>query len=300
MQEQGGTQPTTVPGELALMSAMQLDRQGDCSHGSDFAGVVAQHTAPRKGYSDFVQHTGPINSGQLLLVSSESQPLNNSFGVEPTLCADFIGMQSSLVRLTSRHRNLLIGLNSGESPESDNPLIISKTCTAVNRCESLFLLLILTLGKSLILSVSAVGGCWEVKHEQYSGSAEHKQCLGSEVPKKFVGSWWDGADLLHEKGRTANATLWDDYFFNHEENQYSSDLSDGRKPNLAYEQNQHLAEQQDNLPSLSDLVHYISLRDAVQPLRLGVLQEFRKTYSGATYEIFVVQKSTYIKSVGQH
>ncbi|WP_447873887.1 host cell division inhibitor Icd-like protein [Serratia fonticola] len=83
-------------------------------------GVGAEHTAPHKGYSDFVQHTGPMLSGQLGVSLSDAQTLPvtfgysqawyNSFGVEQTLCADFIGMQIG--------RNSLMGLNSGESPES--------------------------------------------------------------------------------------------------------------------------------------------------------------------------------------
>lgn len=232
-------------------------------------GVVAGDAAPHKGYSDFVQHTGLIISGQLRSSSSGAQTLPvtfgysqawyNSFGVEQTLCTDFIGMQIG--------RNLLI------------------------------------------LSVSAAGGCREVKHEQYSGS---------EVPTKFVATWTPGMRKTShtpnqqiagkEKGRTADPTLWDDCFFNHEENQHSPVLDDGRKPNLAYEENQYLAEPQDNYITLSDLVqrlqpsfsqsqNHTGISGEVQPWRCGVLQKSRKTSTGATYKTFVGDRVTGSKPV---
>ncbi|AQY77594.1 hypothetical protein B0W01_24945 [Serratia marcescens] len=59
-------------------------------------GVVAEHTAPHKGYRDVVHQTGPMISGQLRLVLSEPQILqvtfgylqawHNSFRVEQDLC----------------------------------------------------------------------------------------------------------------------------------------------------------------------------------------------------------------------
>lgn len=116
---------------------------------------------------------------------------------------------------------------------------------------------------------------------------------GSEVPTNFVATCTPGMRKSShtpnqqvtgkEKGRTANATLWDDCFFNHEENQYSPVLDDGRKPNLAYEENQYLAEPQDN---------YTGISGEVQPSCCGVLQQFRKTCRGAHYETFVVNRVT--------
>lgn len=199
-------------------------------------GVVAGHAERHKGYSDFVQHTGTIISGQL----------RSSFSGVQTLPVTFGYSQTSSVRLTYRPRferpklerlaNPLMGLNCRESREL-------------------------------------------AKHEQYSGS---------EVPTKSTGSWRDGADLLHEKGRTANATLWDDCFFNHEENQHSPVLDDGRKPNLAYEENQYLAEPQDNHTGISG---------EVKPWHRSVLQKFRKTSTGATYKTFVGDRVTGSKPV---
>lgn len=212
-------------------------------------GVGAQHYAPRKGYSDFVQHTGTIISGQLRSSFSGAQTLRvtfgysqawyNSFGVEQTLCADCIGTQIG--------RNSLMGLNSGESPES-------------------------------------------AKHEQYSGS---------EAPTKFVATCTPGMRKTShtpnqqiagkEKSRTANPTLWDACFFNHQENQF-------------------VAEQHDNYITLSNLVHCLQLSFSqsqnhtgisgeVKPWRCGVLQKFRKTSIGATYESFVGDSVTGSKPV---
>lgn len=57
-------------------------------------GVGAEHAAPRKGYSDFVQHTGPVISGQ------SRQDVKSHFG-----------------------RNLLMALNSGTEPGLARSLI---------------------------------------------------------------------------------------------------------------------------------------------------------------------------------
>lgn len=47
---------------------------------------------------------------------------------------------------------------------------------------------------SLISSPSSIGGL--DKHEQYSGSPEHKKCSGSEVTTKFVGTYEDAGSNL--------------------------------------------------------------------------------------------------------
>jgi hypothetical protein len=82
----------------------------------------------------------------------------------------------------------------------------------------------------------------QIKHEQYSGSPEHKHCLGSrkladspslETMTKDANNCTPG--MQKEKGRTANPTLWMNSFLNHEENQYSPVLGDDRNPDLAYE-----------------------------------------------------------------
>ncbi len=212
-------------------------------------GVCPKEVLLRGGYGDVVQHTGPVISGQLRSSFSGAQTLRvsfgysqawyNSFGVEQTLCADFIAMQIG--------RNSLMGLNSGESPES-------------------------------------------AKHEQYSGS---------EAPSKFVATCTPGMRKTShtpnqqiagkKKGRTANPTLWDACFFNHQENQF-------------------VAEQHDNYITLSDLVHrlqpsfsqsqnHTGISGEVQPWRRGVLQKFRKTSTGATYKTFVGDRVTGSKPV---
>ncbi|KAB0557310.1 hypothetical protein [Pantoea stewartii] len=95
----------------------------------------------------------------------------------------------------------------------------------------------------------APNGGWDFKHEQYSGSPEHNHYLGLS----------NGADLRHEKGCTVNAALGDDWFFNHEENQHSTELNSIRKPNLVYVSNQLI-----NKPSLRGLARNLcgTKRDA--------------------------------------
>ncbi|ERK08606.1 hypothetical protein L581_0712 [Serratia fonticola AU-AP2C] len=291
-------------------------------------GVCPNEATIHKGYSDFVQQTGPAISGQLRLVLNEpqtlrgslrdaqplrvtfgySQSLHNSFGVEPTLCADFIGMQigrNSLMGLDYRGSreiaNPLILAESTSSGGCHNSLIISKTCTAVSRLNP------------LILSVNAAGGCREVKH---GGSPS------SEVPTKSAGSWWDGADLLHEKGNAVNVAYEDGCFFSHQENQHLAAPQDNLPSlrgdvaclpadNIGAQNHTEIIGEVDRLslselvnsPSLSDLVHrlqpsfgqpqnYTGISGEVQPLRLGVLQKPRKTYSGEHYETFVGHRVT--------
>ncbi len=187
-------------------------------------GLCTAHHARRKGYSDFVQDTGPVMSGQLRLVLNESEAFRVSSSAAQTLPITFGYSQTSSVRLTYRPRfdrpklerlaNSLMELDYRGSREMAKSLISSKSCTAVSRYNL------------LNISENAVGVCRKTKHEQYSGL---------EVPTKSAGSWWDGADLLHEKGNAANAALWMNSFLNHEENQYSPVLDDGRNPDLAYE-----------------------------------------------------------------
>lgn len=55
--------------------------------------VVAEHAAPRKGFSDVVQQTSPMISGQLRGSNADEQTLHNSFEVA----------QTSFVRLTYGH-----------------------------------------------------------------------------------------------------------------------------------------------------------------------------------------------------
>lgn len=287
-------------------------------------GVGAQHSAPRKGYRDFVQHTGTMVSGQLRLVLNESQTFRVSLSDAQTLPVTFgysqdqtANMQSAnnslkmfqrtklslaqilrnSLKVAQASRNSLMGFNYRGSREMANSLILPQTCTAVSRYNL------------LNVSGNAAGVCRETKH---GGSPS------LEVPTKSAATGTPCMrNISHtpnqqitgkEKGRTANATLWDDCFFNHEENQHSPVLDGGRKPNLAYEENQYLAEPQDNYITLSDLVqrlqpsfsqsqNHTEISGEVQPWRRGVLQKFRKTSTCVTYEAFVGHKVSGSKPV---
>lgn len=95
-------------------------------------------------------------------------------------------------------RNLLIKLNCAEM-ELANSLILAQTCRAGSRVN---------------------------KDEQYSGSAEHKHCLGSVVIQNGCNN--ENQQVTgKEKGSTENATLWGYGFFHHEENQQAPTLDDG-------------------------------------------------------------------------
>ncbi|AJJ58759.1 host cell division inhibitor Icd-like protein [Yersinia pseudotuberculosis] len=125
-------------------------------------------------------------------------------------------------------RNLLIKLNCAEM-ELANSLILAQTCRAGSRVN---------------------------KDEQYSGSAEHKHCLGSVVIRNGCNN--ENQQVTgKEKGGTENTALWGYGFFHHELNQhlaarqdlqlvrnYSQNphmLNDSSNP--SHEENQHLAEQ---------------------------------------------------------
>ncbi|MGP2467037.1 host cell division inhibitor Icd-like protein [Yersinia sp. 2540 StPb PI] len=126
------------------------------------------------------------------------------------------------------HRNLLIKLNCAEM-ELANSLILAQTCRAGSRVN---------------------------KDEQYSGSAEHKHCLGSVVIRNGCNN--ENQQVTgKEKGGTENTALCGYGFFHHELNQHLAARQDlqlvrnySQNPhmlndysNLSHEENQHLAEQ---------------------------------------------------------
>ncbi|HBE9081109.1 TPA: hypothetical protein KNG84_003446 [Serratia fonticola] len=138
-------------------------------------GVVAGHAAHHKGCSDFVQHTGPINSGQLRVSLSDAQTWYNSLRVEQADVSPISNRKKAnpLIKPdcaeTEQLSKSLMGLNYSELRELDNPLIsstptnggswlnsliISKTCTAVSRYNL------------LNVSGNAAGVCREIEHEQ--------------------------------------------------------------------------------------------------------------------------------------
>ncbi|AYD45471.1 host cell division inhibitor Icd-like protein [Yersinia rochesterensis] len=125
-------------------------------------------------------------------------------------------------------RNLLIKLNCAEM-ELANSLILAQTCRAGSRVN---------------------------KDEQYSGSAEHKHCLGSVVIRNGCNN--ENQQVTgKEKGGTENTALWGYGFFHHELNQHLAARQDlqlvrnySQNPhmlndysNLSHEENQHLADQ---------------------------------------------------------
>ncbi|WP_447880539.1 host cell division inhibitor Icd-like protein [Serratia fonticola] len=185
-------------------------------------GVGAQHSAPRKGYSDFVQHTGTVMSGQLRLVLNESEAFRVSSSAAQTFPVTFGYSQTSSVRLTYRPRfdrpklerlaNPLMELDYRGSREMANPLISSTPTNGVSWLNSLILSKTcdaVSQYNPLNISENAVGVCRKTKHEKYSGS---------EVPTKFVATCIPGMRKIShtpnqqiagkEKGSTANATLW--------------------------------------------------------------------------------------------
>lgn len=154
-----------------------------------FYGVVASEVLHTKGYSDFVQKTDPILSGLLRLALSELQTVRNSFGVIQTSSGRLAYRPSYYYRETRELANWMILFNSGESPESANPLVSAKTCNADEDEHAQY--------PGLVKPENYSGS---FKHYHYSGLTEHKHCLGS----------------ANEKGRTANPTLWSVYSSNYE------------------------------------------------------------------------------------
>lgn len=110
-------------------------------------------------------------------------------------------------RETRESANWMILFNSGESTESDNSLIIAKTCNA---------------GEDEHEQYSP-----SFKPENYSGLVEHKHCLGSLVIQNEC-TYENQQVKCKEKGRSSDSTLCDDYFFNHEENQSPKFIGDSQ------------------------------------------------------------------------
>lgn len=172
--------------------------------------------------------------------------------------AQTLSRRNSLAQL---ERNPLTHLDCAELEQLAKPLILG---VPVRGSE---------LPDSPILSTFTVGGSWlnllirlnsgktpeTTETEKYSGSPKLADSPSLEVPSKADYNSTPGVQL--EKGRTANPTLWDGCFSSHEENQQSPVLDDARSPDLAYgdyrsatllyEQNHHLATQQDSYAELT-------------------------------------------------
>ncbi|WP_338502276.1 hypothetical protein VRC03_06075 [Erwinia aphidicola] len=131
--------------------------------------------------------------------------------------------------------NQLINLNCRKSRELANTLILFQTCNPGSR-----------------------------EGEEYSGSSEHKHCLGS----------------AKEKGSTANAALWDVRFFNHQENQHYPDLDFDRVTERCT----------DNLPSLRGEALRLQVTQSHLQNSFGVAQTLHaEIIESVTYESFLVQ-----------
>lgn len=146
-----------------------------------------------------------------------SEPLRVSFSPEQTLHNSYGVTQSRLGRLTLSRRfdyretreldNWMGFFNSGESPESANPLISSTPCVA-----------------------------GEDEHEQYSPSFKPENHSGSAEHKHYLGLLVIHCGCNHEnqqptgkeKGSTANAALWDACSSIHEENQSPKNFGDSQ------------------------------------------------------------------------
>lgn len=155
--------------------------------------------------------------------------------------------------------NQLINLNCRKSRELANTLILFQTCNAGSR-----------------------------EGEEYSGSPEHKHCLGSLVI--HCGCPYENQHPTgKEKGSTANAALWDDRFFNHQENQHYTDLDFDRVTERCT----------DNLPSLRGEALRLQVTQSHLQNSFGVAQTLHAEIIGVphspddigsvTYESFVVQ-----------
>ncbi len=135
-------------------------------------------------------------------------------------------------------RNLLIKLNCAEM-ELANSLILAQTCRAGSRVN---------------------------KDEQYSGSAEHKHCLGSVVIRNGCNN--ENQQVTgKEKGSAENTTLEMVPFLLHEENQRSPALDYKIKhdpSNLRNEVNQRLVEQHVRTCEIF-VGHRVTVSKPVQP-----------------------------------
>ncbi|WP_207967701.1 hypothetical protein [Yersinia pseudotuberculosis] len=150
-------------------------------------------------------------------------------------------------------RNLLIKLNCAEM-ELANSLILAQTCRAGSRVN---------------------------KDEQYSGSAEHKHCLGSVVIRNGCNN--ENQQVTgKEKGGTENTALCGYGFYHHKENQHLAARQDLQLV-INYSQNPHMLNDYSNL----------SYEENQQPPTLddGTNQHIR------TCEIFVGHRVTVSKPV---
>ncbi len=173
-------------------------------------------------------------------------------------------------------RNLLIKLNCAEM-ELANSLILAQTCRAGSRVN---------------------------KDEQYSGSAEHKHCLGSVVIRNGCNN--ENQQVTgKEKGGTENTALWGYGFFHHELNQHlaarqdlqlvrnysqnpymlndSSNLRNDNA-NLRNYKNQHIAEQYARTCE-SFVGHRVTVSKPVQPFGSIPSRSSRWRQESLTHEL---------------
>lgn len=166
-------------------------------------------------------------------------------------------------------RNLLIKLNCAEM-ELANSLILAQTCRA---------------------------GGGEIKDEQYSGSAEHKHCLGSVVIRNGCNN--ENQQVTgKEKGSAENTTLWGYGFFHHELNQHLAARQDlqlvknylqnphmlNDNANLRNYKNQHLAEQYARTCEIF-VGHRVTVSKPVQPFGSIPSRSSRWRQESLTHEL---------------
>lgn len=166
-------------------------------------------------------------------------------------------------------RNLLIKLNCAEM-ELANSLILAQTCRAGSRVN---------------------------KDEQYSGSAEHKHCLGSVVIRNGCNN--ENQQVTgKEKGSAENTTLWGYGFFHHELNQHLAARQDlqlvknylqnphmlNDNANLRNYKNQHLAEQYARTCEIF-VGHRVTVSKPVQPFGSIPSRSSRWRQESLTHEL---------------
>lgn len=162
--------------------------------------------------------TAPVISGQLRVSFRPAQTLRNSFGVSRSLPGRLTYRPRFDYRETRELANWMMLFNSGELPESSNSLISSKSTNGGHRPIK---------GDYCSCSLKPENYSGSAEHYRYSGLTEHKQCLGSLVI--LGGCTYENQQVKYkQKGSTANAALWDDCCFNHEENHEYPALEDAK------------------------------------------------------------------------
>lgn len=219
-------------------------------------GVCPERALRHKGYSDFVQHTNPLKEGLLRLVLNEPQTLQVTIGYLQNQAANMSLAYNSLKSIQSPNSGF--ATNSLKRLQTPN-MALAQTlrnsfgCVQIKLGETLSLKL--KVDNSLIGLISVrepelVNLLIQLNYREARELANSliiaKTCIAGTSPNvlmKSDASHLPSRDDTHkaqkEKGSVRSAALWDDCFFNHEENHYSTDLDNNA--DLRHEKNQQLS-----------------------------------------------------------